>query len=254
MVTFGSAQLMAWVGLYLWPFLRILSLFMAAPLFSDKAIPMRVKLGLGIAFAVVLAPTLPAQPPLSADVAQIFSLALQQVSIGLLQGFAVRLTMAGVEMAGELIGLQMGFSFGGFFDAQGSGDSTAVGSWLGVIAMLMFLAMNGHLLMIDTLAESFRLFPVGGDILSMRDLQGVLTRGGEMFRLALQLALPFIAILLTVNLALGVMVRVAPQLNLMSVGMPATITVGFAALYVLLPYLERPVTQALEQGMLGLAR
>jgi flagellar biosynthetic protein FliR len=89
---------------------------------------------------------------------------------------------------------------------------------------------------------------------SFGDVKSLVAAGADVFRLGLQLALPFIAVLLIVNLSLGVMVRVAPQLNLMSVGMPATITVGFASLYLLLPYLEQPLTQALERGLAGLAR
>ena len=239
--------------MYLWPFLRVLSLFMAAPMFSDRSVPMRVKIGLGVAIAVVIAPALPLQQQVSLDSAQTISLVIQQVMIGLALGFMVRLAMAGIEMAGELIGLQMGLSFAGFFDPQSRQEGTAVGSWLGVIAMLMFLGINGHLLIIHTVAESFRIFPVGSGMFSIGDVKMLVAAGADVFRLGLQLALPFIAVLLIVNLSLGVMVRVAPQLNLMSIGMPATITAGFASLYLLLPYLERPLTQALERGLKGLA-
>jgi flagellar biosynthetic protein FliR len=249
MLTFSSAQLMGWAGIYLWPFLRILALFMAAPLFSDRSVPMRVKLGLGICAAIVIAPTLPVQQQFPLDSAQSVTLILQQVMIGLSLGFVVRLTMAGIEMAGELIGLQMGLSFAGFFDPQSQGEGTAVGSWLGVVAMLIFLSINGHLLMIHALAESFQLLPVGGAALPLDQAPKVLALAAEMFRLGLHLALPFVAVLLIVNLALGVMMRVAPQLNLMSVGMPATITVGFASLFLMLPYLEQPITRALERSV-----
>ena len=106
--------------------------------------------------------------------------------------------------------------------------------------------------MIHALAESFRLFPIGGATLPMGEVQKVLALGAEMFSLGLHLALPFVAILLIVNLALGVMMRVAPQLNLMSVGMPATITVGFASLFLMLPYLEQPITRALQRSVSAL--
>lgn len=245
---------MGWAGMYLWPFLRVLALFMAAPLFSHRSVPMRVKIGLGIAIALVIAPALPPQQQVSLDSAQTLPLVLQQVMIGLALGFMVRLAMAGIELAGELIGLQMGLSFAGFFDPQSQQGGNAVGSWLGVIAMLIFLGINGHLLLIHTLAESFRTFPIGDAMFSISDVKSLLAAGADVFRLGLQLALPFIAVLLIVNLALGVMARVAPQLNFMSVGMPATITVGFASLFLLLPYLEQPLTQALERSLTGLAR
>jgi len=253
MISFSSTELMGWAGLYLWPFLRVLSLFMAAPIFSDKAIPMRVKVGLGVAIAIIVAPTLPVQQQVSLDSAAVFPLIIQQIMIGLALGFVVRLTMAGIEMAGELIGLQMGLSFAGFFDPSSRSQGTAIGSWLGVISMLMFLGINGHLLLIHSLVESFRIFPVGGNGFSFGDVKNLVSAGGEVFRLGLQIALPFVAVLLIVNLSLGVMVRVAPQLNLMSVGMPATITTGFASLYLLMPYLEAPLVRALEKSLGGFA-
>lgn len=254
MLTISAAKLMAWAGMYLWPFLRVLALFMAAPMFSHRSVPMRVKVGLGVAIAVVIAPTLPLQQQVSLDSAQTLPLVIQQVMIGLALGFILRLAMAGIELAGEMIGLQMGLSFAGFFDPQSQGGGNAVSSFLGVLAMLIFLGINGHLLLIHTLAESFRIFPIGDGMFAMADIRSILAAGADMFRLGLQLALPFIAVLLIVNLSLGVMVRVAPQMNLMSVGMPATITVGFASLFLLLPYLEPPLTLALERGLMGLAR
>jgi flagellar biosynthesis protein FliR len=251
MLTFSSTQLMEWIGMYIWPFVRVLALFMAAPMFSDRAIPMRVKIGLGVAIAVVIAPTIPLQQQVSLNTPQMLPMVIQQILIGLALGFAVRLTMAGIAMAGELIGLLMGLSFAGFFDPQTQQGGNAVGSWLGVVAMLMFLGINGHLLLIHALAESFQSFPIGSAMFSLTDVKLIVTTGAEIFRLGLQIALPFIAVLLIVNLALGVMVRVAPQLNLMSIGMPATIVTGFASLYLLLPYLERPLTQALERSLVA---
>ena len=254
MLSLSSAQLLGWAGIYLWPFLRILSLFMAAPLYSHHSIPMRSKVGMAAAMAAVMAPGLDPQQQISLDSAQVFPLILQQIAVGLSLGFIVRLAMTGIELAGELIGLQMGLSFAGFFDPQSQHSGNAVGSWLGVIAMLVFLAIDGHLVMIRTLGDTFRLFPVGSSIFSINDIGRLVSMGGEVFRLGLELALPFIAVLLIVNLAIGVMVRVAPQLNLMSVGMPATISVGIASLFLLLPYLERPITQALERGLAGWVR
>ena len=253
MISFSSAELMGWAGLYLWPFLRVLSLFMVAPILSNRTIPMRVKLGLSIAIAIIVAPTLPAQQQIALDSIAVFPLIIEQIMIGLALGFTVRITMAGIEMAGEVIGLQMGLSFAGFFDPSTRAQGTAVGSWLGVISMLMLLAINGHLLMIHSLVESFRIFPVGGNAFSFSDVKNLAIAGGEMFRLGLQIALPFVAVLLIVNLSLGVMVRVAPQMNLMSVGMPATITAGFVSLYLLMPYLERPLLRALEKSLSGFA-
>jgi flagellar biosynthetic protein FliR len=254
MLTFSSAQLMGWAGLYVWPTLRLLSLFMAAPLFSHRSIPARVKIGLSLVIAVAIAPALPTGNIVALDSPQAVSLVIQQVLIGLSMGFVVRLTVAAIELAGEVIGLQMGLSFAGFFDPQSQEGGNAVGSWLGIVAMLILLSINGHLLIINALIDSFRIFPIGAGLYSIQEAGGIAASGAQIFRLGLQLALPFIAVLLIVNLALGVMMRVAPQLNLISVGMPATISVGAACLFLLLPYLEQPLTQAIEASIGGLSK
>lgn len=254
MLTFSSTQLMSWAGLYLWPTLRLLAMFMAAPMFSHRSIPARVKIGLSLAIAVAIAPGLPAGNQVALNSPEAIALVIQQVMIGLSMGFTVRLTVAAIELAGELIGLQMGLSFAGFFDPQSQAGGNAVSSWLGIVAMLILLSINGHLLIINALIESFRIFPVGAGLFSIREAGGIAVAGAHIFSLGLQLALPFIAVLLVVNLALGVMMRVAPQLNLISVGMPATISVGAACLFLLLPYLEQPLTRAIESSIASLSR
>ncbi|MDP1671920.1 MAG: flagellar biosynthetic protein FliR, partial [Burkholderiales bacterium] len=156
-----------------------------------------------------------------------------------------------VEMAGELIGLQMGLGFAVFYDPLSSGQMPVVGQFLGLVATLTFLALNGHLMMIATLADSFREMPITAtavDPLAWRTIAGW---GSRILYSALLLSLPVVAALLTTNIALGVLTRAAPQLNVFAVGFPITLTVGFGALLLLLPFFT-PVFEHLLADSFGL--
>lgn len=245
MVAFSQLQLDTWLSGVLLPFLRILALFSAAPILSHRSVPMRARVGLSFAIAVVVAPFagVPAGLPLASMTG--LGLVIQQVLIGLALGFAARMLFAVFELAGELIGLQMGFSFAGFFDPHG-GSESAVGSWLHTLALLLFVAMDGHLLLIDTLVGTFRTLPIA------EDPWGALSRlrldllAGEVFRLALVIALPATMLMLFVNLVLGFTSRVAPQLNIFAVGFPVTLLAGLLALALGAQHMMEPLTEALR--------
>jgi flagellar biosynthetic protein FliR len=248
MLTFSAAQLSAWYGALFWPLVRVLALFSAAPIFSHPSLPLRVRIGLAIAISLVLAPGVPL-PSIDDVLSAAGLLALaRNIMIGLVLGFTVRLVFAAIEMAGELIGLQIGFSFAGLINPASNQPMTPISTFLTLLATLMFLAIDGHLMLLHALAESFQLFPiVGSSDLPMTPEQ-VAHLGAQMFALALSIALPLITVMLTINVLMGVLARVAPQMNLFAVGFPLTLTTGMGALFVLLPYLEGPLRAALERG------
>ena len=251
MLTVTTAQLNLWLAGLLWPFIRILGLMIAAPLFGNQRFPLRMRVGLALLITVVVAPTLPPLPDIAPDSTAGLGIFMQQLLIGLAMGFAVRMVFTAVEMAGELIGLQMGLGFAVFYDPQNSGQMPVVGQFLGLVATLTFLALNGHLMMISTLADSFREMPITAaavDPLAWRTIAGW---GGRILYSALLLSLPVVAALLTTNLALGVLTRAAPQLNVFAVGFPITLTVGFGALLLSLPFFT-PVFERLLADSFGL--
>ena len=172
----------------------------------------------------------------------------EQVLLGTAMGFAMRLVFAAVELAGELIGLQMGLSFAGFIDPQAGSPVPLVSSFLSLIASLVFLALNGHLMVLAAVTESFSVWPVGAAGAKI-DIPGLVAWGAEIFRLGLHLALPVLATMLLVNLALGVLARAAPQLNLLAVGFPATLLAGFLLLAGLLPVMLPALQRALEGAL-----
>lgn len=248
MITLSSAQLAAWLAAFMWPFARVLGLLIAAPIFGNPRFPLRVRLALALIITVIVAPTLPPLPQVAPDSLPGLGIFAQQLLIGLTMGFALRLIFTAVEMAGELIGLQMGLGFAVFYDPQNAGQMPLIGQFLGVLTTLIFLAVNGHLLMLSALAESFRDLPIG-DLPGQGTWLAVAGWGSRIFAAALLLAMPVVAALLTVNLALAALTRAAPQLNVFAIGFPITLTVGFSALLLTLPWLTPVVDGMLRETM-----
>lgn len=248
MITLSSAQLAAWLAAFMWPFARVLGLLIAAPVFGNPRFPLRVRLALALIITVIVAPTLPPLPQVAPDSLPGLGIFAQQLLIGLTMGFALRLIFTAVEMAGELIGLQMGLGFAVFYDPQNAGQMPLIGQFLGVLTTLIFLAVNGHLLMLSALAESFRDLPIG-DLPGQGTWLAVAGWGSRIFAAALLLAMPVVAALLTVNLALAALTRAAPQLNVFAIGFPITLTVGFSALLLTLPWLTPVVDGMLRETM-----
>ena len=235
MISFTSAQLDTWILAFLWPFTRILGLIASMPVTSGPQFPARAKVALAVLISIVISPTLPALPKIDvASWAGLFALA-QELAIGLAIGFAMRLVFTAVEMAAELIGLQMGLGFAAFYDVAAQAQVPVLSRFFGLAATLMFLAINGHLLLFSVLADSFTTMPVGAGT-SVHYWKTLAVWGGYMLYAALSLALPVIAALLITNLALGILTRAAPQLNIFAVGFPITLMIGLAAAALSIPY------------------
>ncbi len=225
-----------------WPFVRAMALIMSAPILSSRALPGRVKILLGLCLAVTLAP-LVAPPPPSAD---FLALLIQNLLVGIVIGFALRLIFSAIEFAGDIAGLQLGLGFALLVDPLSSRQTPLIGNFFGVLASLVFLAIDGHLMLITQLAQSFSVMPLTGEGLSSINPMAVVNWGGELFKIALLLSLPIVVVLLIVNLALGVMARVAPQLSIFSVGFSLSLIVGLLMLWVALPYFAAPFERLLS--------
>jgi len=233
MVPINGEQLELWIATFLWPFIRILAMLATAPVFDNRTIQRRTRVGLAALIAILMMPLLPAPPVLSS--AQAIPVLLQQILIGVSMGFSMRLVFAAFEMAGDLLGLQMGLAFAQFIDPARGGQTPLIGSFLGVLASLVFLVIDGHLLVIAAVVQSFELIPISAD-LSVVNPQNIAMAGSIMFMLALQISLPVLAAVLISNIVLGILARAAPQLNVMSIGFSITIGAGLWVLWVSLPY------------------
>jgi len=234
MLHFTSDQFMEWLGLYFWPLLRVMALIMTAPILSEKSIPKRVKIGLGMLITFVIAPTL---PPVNIPIfsPQAVWLALQQVLIGVAIGFTMQLAFAAIRTAGELIGLQMGLSFATFFDPGSHLNMPVLARVIDMLAMLLCLTFNGHLWLISMLVDTFHTLPIGGNPVNSNAFLALTRAARLIFINGLMLALPVITLLLTVNLSLGLLNRMAPQLSVFVIGFPITLTVGLILMGLLMP-------------------
>lgn len=249
MIQLTTAQLEAWIAFFIYPAARVLALMAAAPVFNNLAVPRNVRLAVGLAVIAGIAPALPPLPPISPASGVGIAVLAQQILIGLAMGFAMRIAFAAVDVAGELIGLQMGLSFAVFFDPQSSGQTAVVSEFLGLLATLVFLALDGHLMVISVLARSFTLLPVSSEPPALAGLEVLVHWGATLFSAGVLLALPLIAALLITNISLGVLTRAAPQLNLFAVGFPVTLIVGFVLLLLVMPLFAPATGRLFEQAL-----
>lgn len=257
MISLTSAQLDAWIAAFIFPLTRILAVIASAPFWGSTAIPRRIRVVLGLAIAVGLTPMLPPMPAVSPFSGPGVWILAQQLLIGLGMGFAMRIIYSAVDVAGEFIGLQMGLGFATFYDPLNSSQTPVVTEFMDLLALLVFLAINGHLFYIATLAQSFTAIPVSATPLGSGSWLALVELGSRMFAAGLLLSLPVIVALMITNLALAVLTRAAPQLNIFAIGFPITLIGGFAALAMTLNYLATPLQAIFEQGltaMLGFAK
>lgn len=245
-LTFTEAQLMGWLTPVFWPFVRILGVLSAAPLFSARSVPMRTRIGLALVMAVCIQPALPTLSVLSLNSPQALGTIVQQLAIGLSIGLAARIVFAAVEMAGEIVGLQMGLNFAGFFDPSTGAQASTVGRFYGNAAMLLFIVLNGHLLLLQAVAASFTTFPVGDDSWSVLRQWSLYELGAVVFSHGLWIALPLIAMLLFVNVVLGIISRIAPQMNVFAIGFPLTLSVGLLGIAASMPMLAEPMVRLMQ--------
>ena len=251
MISITSSQLDTWFALFIWPFLRILGLMLSEPILGHRAMPRRIKIGLALLLTITIAPMVETAPSISFASAQGVVIGIQQLFIGFALGFSIRLVLSGIEMSGHVTGLTMGLGIATFFDPQNATQPPLLARFIGVFAMLVFLAMNGHLMVISALIQSFQIVPIAIESLQWRGFSAFAEAGAHIFLVGLMLSLPMLAALLIAHIAMGILSRATPQLNLFTAGFPVTLGVGFAMLLMALPYLLPPMTRLLEEGVLN---
>ena len=177
-----------------------------------------------------------------------------QLLLGLAMGFAAKVVFSAIDLAGEFIGAQMGLGFATFYDPNNASQSPVITEFINLLALLLFLSLNGHLLFIAALAESFQLIPVSAQLFSHSSWLNLVNLAGQIFSLGLLLSLPVLVALLITNFALAILTRAAPQLNIFSLGFPLTLLGGFIAMMICMNYLASPLQTLFEialNAMLG---
>lgn len=249
MVSVAAGEINTLVSAYLWPFFRIAGLVGAAPIFGVQFVPSQVKLVFAMAITVLLVPLIPPGPVIELFSPQAFLILLQQLLIGLSIGVVVNMLFNIFIVGGQIIATNMGLGFATVVDPQGGVSVPVLSQFYIYLTSLMFLALNGHLLLIEVLSHSFTAMPVGIGGMEQEMLWQMVQWAGEIFSSGVLLALPALAALLLVNVALGVVMRAAPQFNIMSIGFPITLTVGFIVVMVSLPAIVPLFTQGLIGSM-----
>lgn len=251
MLTVTAGQIEGWIALYVWPFLRIGACLMTAPLFSAATVPARSRLILAAAITLVVAPLLPATttPLLSAEG---FVVIAQQLLIGVAFGFAINLVFDALALGGQLLANAMGLSFAFNVDPLHGASTPVLSQFYTIMATLTFLALDGHLALLQVLVDSFRTLPVGTMGLGSAGLWEMALWGSRLFSGGLMVALPGVTALLVVNLAFGVVSRAAPALNLFAVGFPVTLVCGLVILLDSLPAMQQGFMTMLHDGLLML--
>jgi flagellar biosynthetic protein FliR len=234
-VSFTEAQILGQLAPFIWPLLRISAMFLAVPLFSVRAVPARVRLVLSVAMTFVVIPLLPAIQSVDMFSYQGTMVAVEQVAIGLCIGFILQLVFAAVVFAGQGIAFSMGLGFASMVDPQNGQQVPVVAQIYMITSTLVFLSLDGHLLLIKMLLDSFISLPIGVEGVTNRDIWDIIAWSSRMFAGGLLLAMPVIASLLLVNIGFGIASRAAPQLNIFSVGFPVSLLLGMLLIWLTLP-------------------
>lgn len=230
------------VHAWLWPFFRIAGLLMTAPVIGTRSVPVRIRVIIAIAVTMVIFPLVPEVPDVDPVSAEGFFISMQQVIIGISMGLCMRIIFVALELAGQAIGQLMGLMLASMVDPANGNQVPIIGQFYLLLATLLFLAIDGHLMMIAVLAESFNSMPIAAAGITTNGAWEVLMWAGHIITTSVMVALPAIVSLLIVNLAFGVMTRSAPQLNIFAVGFPIMILLGvivvFFSLHSFIPHMQ----------------
>ncbi len=254
MISFQLDQLYGWITAFLWPFFRILSLVGTAPVLGDSSVPLRVKIGFSALVTIAIAPSIGPLPQVPPGSYEGLWIAAQQVLIGIALGLTMRIVFAAVQTAGEFIGLQMGLSFASFFDPATGANTAVMARLMNVIASLLFLVLNGHLLVLAGVLRTFDILPISVHAMNTDGFSVLFEWSSQVLVSGMLLALPLIIILLTINLALGILNRTAQQLSVFAVGFPITLTTGLILLMVILPQISPFLSSLFDSGYAAMSR
>jgi len=228
-----DGQIGTWVASFMLPMFRITSMLMTMPVFGTTLVPRRVRLYFALAITVVVAPVLPPMPQVNALDLSALLLIGEQIIIGAMLGLFLQLFFQAFVIAGQILSIQMGMGFASMVDPTNGVSSAVIGQFFTMLVTLVFLGMNGHLVVVETLVESFTTMPVGSGLLVSNFWE--LANGlGWVLSAGLRIVLPAITALLVINIAFGIMTRAAPQLNIFSIGFPLTLVMGMGILWLTL--------------------
>ncbi len=240
-VLIDGVWLFEYLGAVVWTALRVGGFFMVAPIIGTRSLPMRARLLFVLALSTVFAPLANPPPLLSLDAASVIAL-LTEIAIGVALGFVLRVAFEAAAVAGEMVAQGMALAFAQLADPlRGGATSGVIGMWFYIAFALLFFAFDGHLAMIELIAQSYRAMPIGAPL---KDPVQLASGAPQFFAQALltgvSIALPLMMAMMVVNLAFGVLGRAAPALNPIAVGLPAALASGMLLMAFLIAELKEP--------------
>ncbi len=239
LLNYDAAQLLGFILVLI----RIGSMTLTAPILSSSNLFPQAKVGLSVVLALIIYPFVP-EPPMTPDQPSEYVLLIfGELLIGLVLGFLGRVMFAAVEFAGSIIGLQMGLSMANVFDPQSQQQVSLIGQFENIVATLIFLVLDGHLLVIQALIRSYDLLPVGGAHINSQLMEMITRVTSGVFSIGFQLGAPLIVSLFLANLVIALLSRAVPQIQVFVVGFPLTLLLGFFFIMVGMPFFVPAVRQ-----------
>lgn len=222
---------------FLFVFIRVISILMTVPFFGSNSFPIKLRVGLSLLMGFMLTPTLGFKTPIPPTLVELTISVLKEVLIGIAIGLTVKFVFTSLEIAGQLAGIQMGYAVATVFDPQTSSQLSVLAQFYNLLGILLFFSLNLHIIFIGAIRESFETIPPYSFTVTEGFIDGLLLMTGRMFVIAIKLAAPVMVALLLTNIAIGVIARVAPQLNVFIIGFPITIAVGLLVLLFSMPFI-----------------
>jgi flagellar biosynthetic protein FliR len=227
-----------WLATFVLVLARVSGLMATAPVLGHLSVPVRVRAGFAAVLAAALTPVV-AVVPEPASLLAVGGMLVVEVTIGVVIGLAAQLILSGVQLGGQLAGIQMGFGIVNLIDPQTHAQVSVIAEWEQLLALLVFLVLDVHHLLLQALIGSFRSAPPGAVLVSATSLQGVVALASDLFVVGVRVAAPVLIAMLLTNGALGVLARTVPQLNVFVVGFPLNVGVGLVVLGASLPFTFR---------------
>ncbi|MBS4221645.1 flagellar biosynthetic protein FliR [Lederbergia citrea] len=242
------------LSVFILVFMRVSAFFVTMPLFSYRTLPASYRIGFAFFLSLLIYFTLDVQP--FEITGEYFLLIIKEASVGLFVGFIAYMMLSAIQIAGGFIDFQMGFAIANVIDPQTGAQSPLVGQYLYMFSLLFLLAINGHHLILDGIYNSYQFIPIDQLFIPFGNsafIGFIIQAFAMMFMIAFQMAIPVVASLFLVDVALGIVARTVPQLNIFVVGFPIKIAVSFIVLFIVLGIIFG-VVQNLFENMLYVMR
>lgn len=244
----SDAEIARFIQQYFLPFVRIGVLFLVMPIFGSQIVSSRVRLVLAFLVTLLVVPLLPALPSVPPLSWQALGFVAQEVLLGAAIGFIFQLVFQMFVLSGQYMAMKMGLGFASMNDPTNGVQTTVLSQFYLMLVTLMFVAVNGHLVLFKLIVDSLQTLQPGRFLFQVAHLYEIANLGGWMFASALLMALPVLTSLLFVNIAFGIMSRAAPQLNIFAVGFPFTLMCGLLLIWLGLTHFSQIFEAAISYG------